>query len=50
MGLTRILFTTPEKLQKNYAFQRFLHRVYKEQGILFVIDEAHCILDYSHFR
>jgi len=50
MGLTRILFTTPEKLQKNPAFCNFLHKIEKEKGIQFVVDEAHCILDYAHFR
>jgi superfamily II DNA helicase RecQ len=50
MGLTRILFTTPEKLEKNPAFCNFLRRIAEEKGIQFVIDEAHCILEYEHFR
>jgi len=50
LGLTRILFTTPEKLQKNIQFRNFLHKVQKERGIQFAIDEAHCVLDYVHFR
>jgi superfamily II DNA helicase RecQ len=50
MGLTRVLFTTPEKLQKSLAFRQFLHQIYEERGIQFVVDEAHCIIDYKHFR
>ena len=50
LGLTKILFTTPEKLQKNVQFRNFLHKVQKEKGIQFAVDEAHCVLDYVHFR
>jgi superfamily II DNA helicase RecQ len=50
MGLTRILFTTPEKLQKNPQFCNFLKNVQEQRGVQFVVDEAQCILDYAHFR
>jgi superfamily II DNA helicase RecQ len=49
-GFTRILLTTPEKFIKNIGFQKMLERLSKSQGIQFVIDEAHCIVEYQFFR
>ncbi|CAB5357382.1 unnamed protein product [Rhizophagus irregularis] len=49
-GILPILFITPEKLEKNRSFYRLLQKIYRTQGIQFVIDEAHCILDYNNFR
>uniref|UniRef100_U9UC53 DNA 3'-5' helicase n=1 Tax=Rhizophagus irregularis (strain DAOM 181602 / DAOM 197198 / MUCL 43194) TaxID=747089 RepID=U9UC53_RHIID len=50
LGILPILFITPEKLEKNRSFYRLLQKIYRTQGIQFVIDEAHCILDYNNFR
>ena len=49
-GLTRILFITPEKYIKNLKFRNMLQNVYTNQGLQFVIDEAHCIVSYEGFR
>ena len=50
LGFLSILFITPEKLEKNKLFHRFLQKIYEIQGVQFIIDEAHCILDYNNFR
>ena len=50
LGILPILFITPEKLEKNRSFRSLLQKIYHKQGIQFVIDEAHCILDYNNFR
>ncbi|CAB5373721.1 unnamed protein product [Rhizophagus irregularis] len=50
LGILPILFVTPEKLEKNKSFHQFLQKIYETRGIQFVIDEAHCILDYNNFR
>ncbi|CAJ0906135.1 369_t:CDS:2 [Entrophospora sp. SA101] len=49
-GFTKILFITPEKFDKNIGFQKMLHRIYEKFDLCFVIDEAHCIKEYRHFR
>lgn len=49
-GLTKVIFTTPEKFKFNLGFQKMLERVGATNGIRFVVDEAHCILDQEHFR
>ncbi|CAB4432111.1 unnamed protein product [Rhizophagus irregularis] len=40
LGILPILFITPEKLEKNRSFYRLLQKIYRTQGIQFVIDEA----------
>ena len=50
LGILPILFVTPEKLEKNKSFHRLLQKIYEIRGIQFVINEAHCMLDYSNFR
>jgi superfamily II DNA helicase RecQ len=49
-GLTKIIFTTPEKFQMNAGFRSMLQRYGTTNGIRFVVDEAHCILDQENFR
>ncbi|CAH1768235.1 11801_t:CDS:2, partial [Entrophospora sp. SA101] len=48
-GFTKIL-VTPENFDKNIGFQKMLHRIYEKFGLCFVIDEAHSIKEYRHFR
>lgn len=50
LGFTKIVFITPEKLCLNREFQHFISNMYNAAKVCFVIDEAHCILDYSNFR
>lgn len=50
LGFIKVLFVTPEKLCLNKEFQHFISNMYNEAKVHFVIDEAHCILDYSNFR
>ncbi|CAB4427918.1 unnamed protein product [Rhizophagus irregularis] len=50
LGFTKIIFITPEKLCLNREFQHFISNMYKVAKVRFVIDEAHCILDYGNFR
>ncbi|CAB4441893.1 unnamed protein product [Rhizophagus irregularis] len=50
LGFTKVLFVTPEKLCLNREFQHLISNLYNEAKVRFVIDEAHCILDYSNFR
>ncbi|RIA81558.1 P-loop containing nucleoside triphosphate hydrolase protein [Glomus cerebriforme] len=50
LGILPILFVTPEKLEKNKSFHQLLQKIYETRGIQFVIDETHCVLDYSNFR
>ncbi|CAB4493376.1 unnamed protein product [Rhizophagus irregularis] len=50
LGFTKILFITPEKLCLNREFQNFISNMYDKAKVRFVIDEAHCILNYSNFR
>ncbi|CAB4410951.1 unnamed protein product [Rhizophagus irregularis] len=50
LGFTKIIFVTPEKLCLNREFQHFISNMYNTAKVHFVIDEAHCILDYSNFR
>jgi superfamily II DNA helicase RecQ len=49
-GLTRVIFTTPEKFQLNVGFRSMLQRYGITNSIRFVVDEAHCILDQENFR
>ncbi|EXX61815.1 Sgs1p [Rhizophagus irregularis DAOM 197198w] len=49
-GLIKVLFVTPEKLVSNEGFCRFITRLYEQQKVRFVIDEAHCIIAYQDFR
>ena len=49
-GLIRILFITPEKYISNSRFRDMLRNIYKNRGLQFVIDEAHCIVSYEGFR
>ena len=46
----RILLVTPEKLMLNQGFRNMLRKIHGEIGVRFVIDEAHCILECSHYR
>ncbi|CAG8660723.1 18191_t:CDS:10 [Rhizophagus irregularis] len=50
LGFTKILFITPKKLCLNREFQNFISNMYDKAKVRFVIDEAHCILNYSNFR
>ncbi|UZN99576.1 uncharacterized protein OCT59_000843 [Rhizophagus irregularis] len=50
LGFTKILFITSEKLCLNKEFQNFISNMYSKAKVRFVIDEAHCILDYGNFR
>ncbi|RIA80588.1 hypothetical protein C1645_838427 [Glomus cerebriforme] len=47
LGFTKILFITPEKLCLNKEFQNFITNIYNKVKVYFVIDEAHCIIDYG---
>jgi superfamily II DNA helicase RecQ len=49
-GLIQILFITPEKYIKNLKFWNMLQNIYTTQGLQFVIDETHCIVNYEGFR
>jgi superfamily II DNA helicase RecQ len=49
-GLTKVIFTTPEKFKFNVGFRKMLERVGTTKDIRFVVDEVHCILDQEHFR
>ena len=49
-GFTKILFVTAEKFDLNPSFRAMLKRIYEQHGLRFVIDEAHCIVAYEHFR
>jgi len=48
--MLRILLITPEKLMLNQGFRNMLRKVHREIGVRFVIDEAHCIVEYNHYR
>ncbi|CAB5353409.1 unnamed protein product [Rhizophagus irregularis] len=48
--MLKILLITPEKLMLNQGFRNMLRKVHGEIGVRFVIDEAHCILEYNHYR
>ena len=50
LGFIKVLFVTPEKLCLNKEFQYFISNMHNEAKVQFVIDEVHCILDYSNFR
>ncbi|RGB26537.1 hypothetical protein C1646_674716 [Rhizophagus diaphanus] len=50
LGFTKIIFITSEKLCLNREFQHFISNMYNVSKVHFVIDEAHCILDYGNFR
>ncbi len=45
-----MIFITTEKLCLNKEFQSFVDNLYNKAKVHFVIDETHCILDYSNFR
>ncbi|CAI2173861.1 10424_t:CDS:2 [Funneliformis geosporum] len=47
LGFTKVLFITPEKLCLNREFQHFINYTYNKTKVQFVIDEAHCILNYT---
>ena len=50
LGFTKVLFVTAEKLCLNREFQHFINNMYNNAKVCFVINEAHCILDFSNFR
>jgi len=50
LGFTKIIFITAEKLCLNKEFQHFVSNMYNKNKVRFVIDEVHCVLDYSNFR
>ena len=50
LGFTKVIFVTAEKLCLNRVFKYFISNLYNKSKVRFVIDEAHCILDYSNFR
>ena len=39
-----------EKYIKNPKFKNMLKNVNETRGVQFVIDEAHCVLGYGHYR
>ena len=49
LGFIKVIFVTPEKLCLNKEFQYFINNMYNKAKVRFVIDKAHCILDYSNF-
>ncbi|CAG8627424.1 10800_t:CDS:2 [Funneliformis mosseae] len=49
LGFIKVIFVTSEKLCLNKEFQYFINNMYNKAKMHFVIDEAHCILDYSNF-
>ncbi|CAG8763194.1 44450_t:CDS:10, partial [Gigaspora margarita] len=50
LGFTHLLFVTLEKLLLNKLLRTLCKHLYKDNKLLFVIDEVHCILDFCYFR
>ena len=50
LGFTRLLYVTPEKLLLNKSLGKLCGRLHDEGKLQFVIDEAHCIFEFRHFR
>ncbi|CAJ0830767.1 13252_t:CDS:2, partial [Entrophospora sp. SA101] len=48
-GLTRILIVTTEKFTNNFTFRNMLKSIKSSRGLSFIVDEAHCILNYDGF-
>ncbi|CAG8826445.1 22673_t:CDS:2, partial [Gigaspora margarita] len=49
-GLIKILLITPEKYILNIKFRNMLKKINSLRGLQFVVDEAHCVKEYEHFR
>ncbi|CAG8548196.1 17214_t:CDS:10 [Funneliformis caledonium] len=49
-GFLRVLFITPEKFHKNYAFRSMLVRISQIRPIHFVVDEVHYIIEQEYFH
>ncbi|CAG8612998.1 7163_t:CDS:2, partial [Scutellospora calospora] len=50
LGFTRLLYVTSEKLLLNESLKILCNRLYRNRKLQFVIDEAHCIFSFCHFR
>lgn len=50
LGFTRLLYVTPEKLLLNSSLKKLCSRLHEKEELQFVIDEAHCIFEFRHFR
>ncbi|CAG8769607.1 46316_t:CDS:10, partial [Gigaspora margarita] len=50
LGFTRLLYVTPEKLLLNNSLKILCNRLHEDGKLQFVIDEAHCIFSFCHFR
>ncbi|RIB08903.1 P-loop containing nucleoside triphosphate hydrolase protein [Gigaspora rosea] len=49
-GLIKVLRITPEKFIQNFQFRQMLKKLAEIRSIQFIVDEAYCIKEYTHFR
>ncbi|CAG8628225.1 12090_t:CDS:2, partial [Gigaspora rosea] len=49
-GLIKVLWIAPEKFIQNFQFRQMLKKLAEIRSIQFVVDEAHYIKEYAHFR
>ncbi|CAG8772343.1 25303_t:CDS:2, partial [Gigaspora margarita] len=50
LGFIHLLYVTPEKLLLKKSLRELCKHLYKEEKLQFIIDKAHCVLDFCHFR
>nr|CAG8570738.1 4392_t:CDS:2 [Entrophospora candida] len=49
LKLTQIIFLTPEKFALNIGFRNMIEQIAAVDGVQFIFDEVHCMLDQEYF-